>query len=100
MTPFQKAFKQKEFPIVDDKQIVSFIKSGLKLEKKINEGRVLGRSWAASPLFAGVVQSLLSKYNYNNIMMHLKNYDLTKGDFDEEMNFNGTFNFSRIIEKN
>lgn len=84
---------------MNNEQIIEYIKDGLKQESKINEGRVLGRSWSASPPLVGTTQSLVSGYNYNNIMMHLKDYDLTKGDFDEETDFSGTFNFSRVIEK-
>lgn len=78
--------------------IISTIKNGLSQEKKLNDHMVLGRAWSEQHSFSSSLYSMLGKYNYNNIMMHLRSYS-NKKHHEIAPQYSGTFNFSRYIEK-
>lgn len=77
-------------------KILRLIDKNLKKETKINKRMVLGRAWAEQDKFSIKIYNKVGKYNYNNILMHLKGY---KGHEKIEPSYNGTFNFSRYVEK-
>jgi glutamate/tyrosine decarboxylase-like PLP-dependent enzyme len=66
------------------------------VDKKIIKNRVLGRAWSKQSPISVKVYSKIGNLNYNNILLHLKNYH--KNDSLEITN-SGTFNFSRFAEK-
>jgi len=58
----------------------------------------LGRAWSETDPFVAKIYKYIAKYNYNNIMMHVKGYASNK-KFKISDDYKGTFNFSRLIEK-
>ncbi len=83
---------------MNQEQLIKYIKRNLKKEIKINKKKVLGRAWSETGSFVIKIYKCIAKYNYNNIMMHVKEY-APNNKFRMSSDYKGTFNFSRLIEK-
>ncbi len=84
------------------KKVIKFFQTYFSLssyagyDTRLRNGLVFGRPWSPLRFSGRFFPFWFGKYNYNNILLHAKNISNEK---DIEISDNGTFNFTRYLEK-